>query len=139
MAAPLALARLAVTLAQPPRDGADQSLHLLDLAAFEAGERGVAQDFMAQVFAFLAPIEQQGLIDQLPDVFAQCRQCRRQPLGFRRICRCQRVEVVAQALDAQRIENPRREDSALGKIADVGKRCGACRIRQRGRDRIAVP
>src|SRR5882724_3106969 len=49
MPAALALAGLAVTLAQPSRDGADQGLHLLDLPALEARERRVAQDFMAEV------------------------------------------------------------------------------------------
>ena len=58
MPASLAFSRLAVTLAQPPRDGADQGFHLLDLAALEAREGRVTQDFMAQIFAFLAPIEQ---------------------------------------------------------------------------------
>src|SRR5438309_11502930 len=57
MATPLALARLAVALAQPSCDGADQGFHLFDLAALEAGERRVAQDFMTEVFGFLAPVE----------------------------------------------------------------------------------
>ena len=87
MAAALALAGLAVTLAQPPRDGADQGLHLLDLPAFKPGKRGVAQDFIAQVFAFLAAVEHQRLRDDFADVFAQRRQCRRQPFGLRRIGR----------------------------------------------------
>ena len=71
MAAPLPLARLAVALAQPPRDGADQGLHLLDLAAFEPRQRRVAQDFVAQVFGLLAAVQHQRLVDDLAHVFAQ--------------------------------------------------------------------
>ncbi len=101
MAAALAFAGLAVALAQAPRDGADQGLHLLDLPAFKPRQRGVAQDFVAQVFAFLAPVEHQRLRDDVADVFAQRCQCRREPFGFRRIGRGQRVEIVAQPLDAR--------------------------------------
>src|SRR5437762_14287770 len=57
MPAPLALAGLAVALAQPSRDGTDQNLHLLDLSALEAGKRRVTQDFVAEVFGFLASVE----------------------------------------------------------------------------------
>ena len=121
MAAALALAGLAVTLAQPSRDGVDQGLHLFDLPSFKPRQRRVAQDLVAQVFAFLAAVEHQRLRDDFADVFAQRRQCRGEPFGFRRIGRCQRVEIVAQPLDAEQVENPGREDAALGKITDVGQ------------------
>src|SRR6202035_4917842 len=102
MPAPLALARLAVTLAQAPRDGADQGLHLLDLPAFEPGERRVAQDFVTQAFRFLARIVVAG----------------REPLGILRTCGRQCVQIVAQLRNAELIEDACREDPALGKIAD---------------------
>src|SRR3954452_1221133 len=139
MAAPLALARLAVTLAQPSRDGANERLHLLDLPAFEARKRRVAQDFVAEVFRLLAPVEQQRLIDHVPDAFAQSFQCCREPFGFRGIGGRQAVQVVAKALNAEQIEDSCREDSALGKIPDLGKRGAIRRIRHRSRDRVALP
>src|SRR5438105_1680343 len=57
MAAALALARLAVALAQPAGDLADQEPHLLDLTRFDPRQRRVAQDLVAEVFGFLAPIQ----------------------------------------------------------------------------------
>src|SRR3954447_26301756 len=56
MAAALTLARLGVALAQAARDLADQTAHLFDLPRFDPRQRRVGQDFVAQVFGFLAPV-----------------------------------------------------------------------------------
>ncbi len=135
----LALARLAVTFAQPPRHGADQGLHLLDLPAFEAGQRARCAESHCAGFPIPRAIEQQRLRDDIPHVLAQRLQGSRQPFGFGRVGGRQRIEVVAKPGNAEGIENPGREDSALGKIPDVGKGRGICRIRHGGCDRVAVP
>src|SRR5216684_7528159 len=70
---------------------------------------------------------------------AQPPQCGREPFGLRRTGSRQRVQIVPKTFDAKGLENPCREDPALGKIPDVGKRGGIRRIRHRGRDRVAVP
>ena len=62
----------------------------------------------------------------------------RQPLRQRGIGRRQIVEIVAQALDAHLIEDAAGEDAALGEVADVGQRSRARRVRDRGRDLVAV-
>ena len=97
MAAPLALARLAVALAQPARDLADQMPHLLDLPRFDPRQWRVAQDFVAEVFGFLAPVEQQRLRNRLANGFAQRLERSRQPFRQRGIGRGQLVEIVAKA------------------------------------------
>jgi len=139
MPAPLALAGLAVALAQPSRDGTDQDLHLLDLAALEAGERRATQDFVAEIFGFLASVEQQRLIDRVPHVFAQRLGSRSETFRFRWVADGECIEIIAKARNAERFENPGREDATLGEIADVGQRGGVCRIGQCGCDRVAVP
>ena len=74
--------------------------------AFEPGQRRVAQDLVAQVLGFLAAVQNQRLVDDVADVFAQGLQRRGEPLGLRGIGCRQRVKVVAQQFDAELLEDP---------------------------------
>src|SRR5258707_13643718 len=71
MAAALPLARLAVALAQPARDLANQMPHLLDLARLDPRQWRVAQNLVAQILGFLTPVQQQRLPDGVANGFAQ--------------------------------------------------------------------
>ncbi len=138
MAAALALARLAVALAQPARDLANQMPHLLDLPRLDPGQRRVAQDLVAQIFGFLASIQHQRLRDGFANGVAQPVQCGLQPFRQRRVGRSQMIEVVAKPLDAHGFENAAREYAALGEVADVGKRGRARSVGDRGGNLVAV-
>src|SRR3954464_6309460 len=117
MAAPLALARLAVALPQAAGDLADQMPHLLDLPRFDPRQWRIAQNLVTEIFCLLAPVEHQRLRDGLANGVAQPVQRSRQPLRQRGICRRQIVEVVAKALDAHLIEDAAGEYPALGEVA----------------------
>ena len=138
MAAALALARLGVALAQPPRDLADQSAHLLDLPRLDPGQRRIAQDLVAQIFGFLAAVEQQRLRDGVAHGIAQAVGRGREPFRQCRIGRGQIVEIVAQPRDAHRVEDAAGKNSALGEIADIGERRRIGRVGNRGGNRVAV-
>src|SRR3954452_20536110 len=95
MTAPLALAWFRIALAQAPCDLADESAHLRDMAPFDAGERGVAQNLVAQVFSLLPGIERKPLRDGVANGVAQAIERGAKPLGQCRIGRGQLVEIVA--------------------------------------------
>src|SRR5260370_24310061 len=105
MAAPLALAGLAVALAQAACDPANQTPHLLDLPRLDPGQWRVAQDLVAQILGFLAPVQQQRLRDDVANGFAQRSECRREPLGHGGICRGPSVDAVAPPGDAPRLHD----------------------------------
>ena len=81
----------------------------------------LAQDLVAQVFRFLASIEQKRLRDRFAHVLAQGFGRGLQPLGQRGVGCDQIVEIVPKAGNAHRIEHAGREQAALGKKSDVGK------------------
>ncbi len=138
MTAALALARLAVALAQPARDLADQCAHLLDLPWLQLIEWRVAQDLVAQLFLFFAPVQQQRLGDAIANIVAQRLHRLCQPLGLGGIAHRQRIEIVAQTLDAELIEDLVGINPALGEIADLGQVGRIRRAGQRRRHRGAV-
>ena len=112
--------------------------HLLDLPRLDPRQRRVGQNFVAQVFGFLAPVEHQRLRNRFAHRAAQPVQRIGQPLRQRRVRRRQIVEVVAQALDPHLVEDAAGENAALGEIADVGQRGGARRVGDGGRNLVAV-
>src|SRR6185437_7552147 len=122
MTAPLSFARLAVALAQASRNLTNQKAHLLDLVRLDLGQRRVAQDFVAQVFRFLAAIEQQCLRNHIADIVAQLFQRGRESLGEGGVGGGQLIQIVAQALDAHLLEDTSGEYAPLGEIPDVRQR-----------------
>ncbi len=112
--------------------------HLLDLPRLDPRQRRVAQNLVAQVFGFLAPVQHQRLRDGIADRAAQPVQRVGQPLRQRRVGRGEIVEIVAQALDAHLVEDAAGEDAALREVADIGQRGRARGVGYGRRNLVAV-